>query len=79
LKILTVASVLALWAFTHGAHAQDRAKSVDQGAASTSRIGADIAQDSAVQANAAREKSEALERARDQRLRRATRSICSGC
>jgi hypothetical protein len=77
-KVLTVASVLALWAVTQAAYAQDPAKKVDQATASASRTGVTGVQDAAM-ANAAREKAEALERARDQRLRRATRSICSGC
>ena len=36
-------------------------------------------EESAAMADAARKKAEATERARDAKLRRATRSICTGC
>jgi hypothetical protein len=75
MRILTVASVLVLAAVSSGAHAQGRTApdpKVRAGSAYTS-------EESASLANAAREKAEALERARDRRMKSLTRGICTGC
>jgi hypothetical protein len=78
MRILTLVSVLVLAAVSSGAHAQGRTApdpqvpKVRTGSAYTS-------EESASLANAAREKAEALERARDRRMRSLTRGICTGC
>jgi hypothetical protein len=78
MRIVTLASVLVLAAVSSGAYAQGRAApdaqvpKVRAGSTSTS-------EESATLANAAREKAEALERARDRRMKTRTRGICTGC
>jgi hypothetical protein len=78
MRILTLASVLVLAAVSSGAYAQARTgpdaqvPKVRAGSTSTS-------EESAALANAAREKAEALERARDRRMKTLTRGICTGC
>ncbi|MCB5174592.1 MULTISPECIES: hypothetical protein [Microvirga] len=78
MRILTAAVFLALLAGPQAALAQPRT------APDMSRTKADTltpftSKESAALADRARERSEALERARDHRMKTLTRSICTGC
>ncbi|HZH52744.1 MAG TPA: hypothetical protein VEZ16_12775 [Microvirga sp.] len=77
MRILTLASVLALLAAPSAAQAQRRPVIDEQPKAEASA--ADAQKASEALADAAREKTEALERARDRRMKNITRGICSGC
>lgn len=77
MRILPFVSILALLAAPSAAHAQGQPPSDGQPSAEASA--ADAQKASAAMADAAREKTEALERARDQRMKRITRGICTGC
>ena len=79
MKVLTFASVFVLCVFAQASQAQDRSAKVDQASRLSQTSTTTISQNSAAMADAAREKAEALERSRDRRLKRTTRSICSGC
>jgi hypothetical protein len=75
MRILTVASILALVLSCQAAQAQGRAGSVPGKAAEKVYS----AEESAALGAAVRKKDEAAARARDERLRKATRGICTGC
>jgi hypothetical protein len=73
MRILTAASILALALSCQAAQAQGRAvpgKAAEQ---------VYSAEESAAMGAAVRKKDEAAARARDERLRKATRGICTGC
>jgi hypothetical protein len=78
MRILTLTSVVALLAASPAALAQGRTApdaQLPRKEASTPYA----SKESATLAEEAREKSEALERARDKRMKSLTRGICSGC
>jgi len=75
MRILTLVSILALGLASQAAQAQDRA--VPGSGKATERVFS--AEESAAMGAAVRKKEEAAARARDERLRKATRGICTGC
>jgi hypothetical protein len=79
LRIFTVVAVSGLLAFPHPGHSEEKT-GVDMGASRPMKISpADQAAQSAAMAKEARDKSEALERARDRKMRDLSKSICVGC
>ncbi|ANY82992.1 hypothetical protein BB934_32775 (plasmid) [Microvirga ossetica] len=77
MRIVTAVTVLALSLASHAAQAQGQAA---KGSASGSVTAKPFShEDGAAMAETQRKKSEALERTRDEKLRRTTKSICSGC
>lgn len=78
MRILTLTSVLVLLAASSAVQAQGRSAPDPQ--VPKVRTGSSYtSEESAALSNAAREKTEALERARDKRMRTLTRGICTGC
>jgi hypothetical protein len=77
MHILTAVSILALALSSQATQAQGR------NGTGSAPVKAEAktynAEESAAMGAAARKKGEAAERARDERLRRATRGICIGC
>lgn len=77
MRVLTVVSILALALISQAAQAQGRAVtgSVPNGAPAKVYS----SEESAAMATSNRKKAETVERARDERLKKATRGICIGC
>ena len=75
MKIVALAATLCLLCLPQAGFAKEKA------AASTEAKAAGVpsAEESGAMAKAAREKSEALERLRDARVKRISKGICSGC
>lgn len=79
MRIPTLMSVLVLLAASSAAHAQGRPVPADP-QVPKARVGSTYtSEQSAAMADAAREKTEALQRARDKRMKTLTRGICTGC
>lgn len=79
MRIPTLLSVIVLLAASSAVQAQGRPVPADP-QVPKARTGATYtSEQSAAMADAAREKTEALERARDKRMRTLTRGICTGC
>jgi flagellar motility protein MotE (MotC chaperone) len=76
MRILTAVSILALALASQVAQAQERPGAKAAPKATTKVLSPE---ESAAMADANRRKAEASERARDERLRKATRGICIGC
>ena len=77
MRIVASFVVLALALASHAAQAQGQ---VPKGAASASVAAKTFSpEEGAAMAEAQRKKSEALERTRDEKLKRTTKSICVGC
>lgn len=75
MRTLTAISILAFALASYAAQAQSQPA---KGSAPT--VGKVLTQEeSAAMAEANRKKAEAVERARDERLRKATSGICTGC
>jgi flagellar motility protein MotE (MotC chaperone) len=76
MRVLTAVSILALALTSQVAQAQQR-----PGAKAAPKATAKVLspEESAAMADANRKKAEASERARDERLRKATSGICIGC
>ncbi len=77
MRIVTAVSILALSMTCVAAQAQD--KVVGRAASHPLASKTPSPEESAALAEENRQKAEALERAREVKLRRATSSICSGC
>ena len=77
MRIVTAVTILALAFASQAAQAQGQAAR-PTGAGSTAAK-AFSAEEGAAMAEAQRKKSETLERTRDEKLKRATKSICVGC
>ena len=75
MRILTVVSILTLAMSCQAVQAQGRLGSAPGKAAEKVYS----AEESAAMSTAVRKKEEAAARARDERLRKATRGICTGC
>jgi hypothetical protein len=79
LKIFIVATSLGLVIFPQFGHSEEPTR-VGAGASSSVQISpADQAVRLSAMAKEARDKSEALERARDRKMREISKSICIGC
>jgi hypothetical protein len=79
LRIVIAAAVLGLVAFPQVGHSEEPTR-VGVGASRAAQISpADQAVQLSAMAKDARDKSEALERARDRRTREISKSICIGC
>lgn len=79
LRIFIVAAALGLLALPRPGHSEEKTKT-DLGTPRAVRISpADQAVQSSAMAKEAREKAEALERARDRKMREVSKSICNGC
>jgi len=76
MRILTAVSILALAMTSQVAQAQER-----PGAKTAPKTTAKVlsSEESAAMADASRKRAEASERARDERLKKATSGICIGC
>jgi hypothetical protein len=74
MRAVTAASILALVLVAQGAHGKERAVKGSAAGGAVSRLdeGSQIAETQF-------EKEDAVERARQERMRRATRGICTGC
>jgi hypothetical protein len=77
MRILVAVLILALSLTSHAAYAQGRA--VTGSVPGKAAEKAYSAEESAAMGAAVRKKDEATARARDERLRKATRGICTGC
>ena len=77
MRILTAVSILALGFASQTAQAQ--ASAARDAAPEAPAEKALSAEESAARIEVIRQKAEALERSRDEKLRRTTRSICIGC
>ncbi len=75
MRILTLVTILALGLASQAAQAQGRA--VTGSGKPAEKVYS--AEESAAMGAAVRKEDEAAERARDARLRKATRGICTGC
>jgi hypothetical protein len=76
MKTFALAAMLCLLCLPQAGRAEDKAADGPE-ASRAARI--PTAEQSAVMAKAARDKSEALERARDRRVRQISKGICTGC
>jgi len=76
MRIATAISIIALAIASQTAHAQSPALKTKAPAAAEKAL---TPEGSNAKINAIREKAEVLQRARDEKLRRATQSICVGC
>lgn len=77
MRILTAVSILALALTSQAAQAQGRAEAGSAPNGAPAKVYS--SEESAAMATANRKKAEAVERARDERLRKATKGICIGC
>jgi hypothetical protein len=77
MRILTVAITLALLVGSQSVSAQEKTPQGQNAKAPPSKVY--NAEESAASADAFRKKSEALEQARERKIRRLSRSICSSC
>jgi hypothetical protein len=77
MRIMTVTITLALLIGSQSVSAQEKAPQGQTPKAPSSKVY--NAEESAASADAFRKKSEALEEARERKIRRLSRSICSGC
>lgn len=79
LRIFIVAAALGVLALPQPGHSEEK-PAVDPGISRREAISpADQAVQSSAMAREAREKAEALERARDRKMRAVSKSICVGC
>ena len=76
MRLLTAVSILGLAIASQAAQAQGQATSERVAGAA---VKAPSAEEGAAMAEAQRKKAEAVQRTRDEKLRRTTRSICVGC
>jgi hypothetical protein len=77
MRILAIAVTLGLLVGSQSASAQEKTPQGRNAKAPPSKVY--NAEESAASADAFRKKSEALEQARERKIRRLSRSICSGC
>ena len=77
MRMMTVAITLALFAGSQSVSAQDKTPQAQAPKTPPSKV--NTAEESAAVSDASRKKAEALEQARDRKIRRLSRSICSGC
>ncbi len=77
MRILTVAITLALLVGSQSVSAQEKNPQGQNAKAPPSKVY--NAEESATAAAASRKKSEAMEQARERKIRRLSRSICNGC
>ena len=77
MRMMTVAITLALFVGLQTVAAQEKTPEVKTSKAPPSKVY--NAEESAAVSDASRKKAEALEQARDRKIRRLSRSICSGC
>ena len=77
MRLLTAVSIVALAIASQAAQAQGHTASERPPGAAA--IKAPSAEESAAMAEAQRKKAETVQRTRDEKLRRTTRSICVGC
>ena len=77
MRMMTLAITLALFAGSQSLSAQDKLPQGQTSKAPPSKVYS--AEESAAVSDASRKKAEALEQARDRKIRRLSRSICSGC
>ena len=77
MRIMTVAITLALLVGSQSASAQEKTPQGQTSKAVPSKVY--NAEESAAASEAFRKKAEAQEQARDRKIRRLSRSICSGC
>ncbi len=79
LRIFIAAAALILFAFPQPGHSEDKIQA-DAGASGSVRTSSDDQEArSLALAKEARDRSEALERARDRKMREVSKSICIGC
>ncbi|WP_114948300.1 hypothetical protein [Microvirga calopogonii] len=76
MRIATVVSIIALVVASQPAYAQSPASKAKAPSVAEKTL---TAEESDTKITAIREKAEALQRARDAKLKRATQSICVGC
>ncbi len=79
MRVPTLMSALVLLAASSAVQAQGRPVPANPQVPKAEAKSAYTSEQSAAMADAAREKTEALERARDKRMKTLTRGICSGC
>ena len=77
MRIVALAAMLGLLCLPGAAHAQNKAAATPEAAKAQAKPV--TVEQSAEMAKAARDKSEALERARDRRVRQISKGICNGC
>ena len=79
MKISILSIAMALLLVPQLGHAEERAGSAPSASKAVRLSPADQASQSAAMAREARDKAEALERARDRRMREISKGICAGC
>ena len=77
MRVVALAAMLGLLCLPGAGHAQNKAAANPEAAKVQAKPV--TVEQSAEMAKAARDKSEALERARDRRVRQISRGICTGC
>jgi hypothetical protein len=77
MRMMTVAITLALFVGSQSTSAQEKTTQGQTPQAPPSKVY--NAEESAAVSDASRKKAEALDQARDRKIRRLSRSICSGC
>jgi hypothetical protein len=77
MRIFALAAMLCLLYLPGAGHAQDKAAAKPEAAKPEAKL--PTAEQSATMAKAARDKAEALEQARDRRVRQISKGICTGC
>jgi hypothetical protein len=82
MRIFALVAMLGLLCLPQAGQAQDKAAAGPEASkAEAAKVGAKLPspEQSAAMAKSARDKAEALERARDRRVRQISKGICSGC
>ena len=79
LRIFTVAAALGILTLPQPGHSEETTKAELSASRTVTISPADQAAQSAVMAKEARDKAEALERARDRRMKAISQGICTGC
>jgi hypothetical protein len=77
MRILALTAMLCLLCLPGAGRAQDKAAAKPEAAKAEAKL--PTAEQSATMAKAARDKAEALEQARDRRVRQISKGICTGC
>lgn len=79
LRFFTVIAALSMLLLPQDGHSEEKTSVASSAPRSVRPSPAEQAAQSAAMAKEARDKAEALERARDRRMREISKGICSGC
>ncbi|KLK89858.1 hypothetical protein AA309_29010 [Microvirga vignae] len=79
MRFFTVVAALGLLLLPEGSHSEEKTDAESNASRLVRLSPADRAAQSAAMAKEARDKAEALERARDRKMREISKGICTGC